>query len=329
MSTEDTLQQRLAPQYHARPIGRDDEFDLFTLLRDVAVSAGSEAPSRAGVHQVLERLGDNLVSDSLLVLSRAEGPVAAALIFLPPVSGEDDIASLLVAGHPHDLEQGLAVTLMDWMERRVREVSGSHRILQSMRMSCDPEASARVRLLEQQGFNPVRYHFTMQTVLSEPRAEIALPSGLGLVPWVNEYSESARSAFNRAFEGHWGLPHIETAMWEQRFVDVPQFRSDLSWLVLFKDEVVGMCINWGPLPQSEGFLCKRGWIEAIGVVPEWRGCGVADAMMSRSLNGFLNVGLSYAALNVDTQNLTGALQLYEKHGFVPSKREAIFAKRID
>jgi len=329
MNIEDTLLRRLAPQYHVRAIGRDDELGLFNLLTDVAASTGSEAPSRVGVHQVLERLGERLISDSLLVLSRTGSVVAAALIFLPPVSGQDDVASLLVAVHPNDLDQGLAATLMDWMEHRVREASGSCHTLQSMRMSCDPESLARVRLLEQQGFSPVRYHFTMRTSLSEPLIEMALPPDLNLVPWAIEYSESARTAFNRAFKGHWGLPHVEAAIWEQRFVGVPQFRSDLSWLVLFMDEVAGICINWGPLPQAEVTLSKRGWIEAIGVVPEWRGRGVADAMLTRSLNGFLNVGLTDAALDVDTQNPTGALQLYQKHGFVPSKREAIFAKQLD
>ena len=114
-------------------------------------------------------------------------------------------------------------------------------------------------------------------------------------------------------------------MWMHRFVGVPQFRPDLSWLVACEQDVIGVCINWAN-PDTR---IKHGWIEAIGVVPERRGCGVADAMMTRSLNTFLEHGFSQVALDVDTQNLTGALQLYEKHGFAPAKREGVFEKVLD
>ncbi|MBE0634760.1 GNAT family N-acetyltransferase [Candidatus Bipolaricaulota bacterium] len=201
--------------------------------------------------------------------------------------------------------------------------------MKSMRMSCDPKNHARVRLFEQHELRPVRYRFTMQTQLTTPIKEPGMLSDLAIIHWTEQQSESARDAFNRAFESHWGLPAIHEDMWPQRFVGVPQFRPDLSWLVLSEHEVIGLCINWGPSMDAENALSKRGWIEAIGVVPEWRGRGVADVMMTRSLNSFLGEGLSYASLDVDTQNSTGALQLYEKHGFAPSKREAVFEKLLD
>ncbi|MBU1050034.1 GNAT family N-acetyltransferase [Candidatus Bipolaricaulota bacterium] len=107
-----------------------------------------------------------------------------------------------------------------------------------------------------------------------------------------------------------------------RFVGVPQFRADMSWLVAHDSEVIGVCINWVP-PNA-----TQGWIEAIGVVPDWRGCGVADAMMAGTLSTFFERGLLQAALDVDTENLTGALHLYEKYGFAVVRREAIFVKAL-
>jgi ribosomal protein S18 acetylase RimI-like enzyme len=39
-------------------------------------------------------------------------------------------------------------------------------------------------------------------------------------------------------------------------------------------------------------------------------------------------GMEWAMLGVDTENLTGALRLYEGVGFRPAKRSAAFRKKI-
>jgi ribosomal protein S18 acetylase RimI-like enzyme len=307
---------------HVRPLERTDTASLSALLEQSAKVSGSDEPSYEGVAQILDRFGARLVTDSLVVLSEAEEPIAVALVFLPPASGDDEGASLLGVVRPDHYEQGLGTAVLSWMERRVCMAREANDSLLSIRMSCDPTNLARLRLFEQHGFKPVRYSFKMQTPLVSPFVEPSIPSELALVPWQGTWSESARSAFNRAFKGHWGLPTISEEMWKSRFVEVPQFRPALSWLVVHESEVVGLSVNWLPPDASQG------WIEAIGVVPEWRGRGVEDAMMARSLNTFLEHGLTKAALDVDTQNPTGALQLYEKVGFTAAKREAIFVKAL-
>jgi mycothiol synthase len=309
--------------YHTRPLERADATRLCALLEQSAKVSGSDSPTNEGIAQILDRFGDRLVADSLVVLSEAEEPIAVALVFLPPASGDDEVASLLGVVRPDHYEQGLGTAVLGWMERRVRTAREVNDSMLSMRMSCDPTNLARVRLYEQHGFRPVRYSFKMQTALVSSIAEPTIPSELALIPWQASWSESARTAFNRAFKGHWGLPTISEEMWSSRFVGVPQFRPALSWLVVHESEVIGLSVNWFPPDDA-----SQGWIEAIGVVPEWRGRGLADAMMIRSLNTFLEHGLTKAALDVDTQNPTGALQLYEKSGFTAVKREAIFIKTL-
>jgi len=307
---------------HVRPLERTDTAGLCALLEQSAKVSGSDAPTNAGIAQILDRFVDQLVTDSLVLLSKAEEPIAVALVFLPPASGDDEAASLLGVVRPDYYEQGLGTAVLSWMERRVRTAREVNNSLLSMRMSCDPQHLTRIRLFEQNGFRPVRYSFKMQMPLVSSIAEPTIPSELALIPWQATWSELARSAFNSAFKGHWGLPTISEEMWMSRFVGVPQFRPDLSWLIVHESEVIGLCVNWLPPDASQG------WIEAIGVVPEWRGRGVADAMMTRSLNTFLEHGLTKVALDVDTQNPTGALQLYEKSGFTAVKREAIFVKAL-
>ena len=325
--TEQRLEPRLPEGlgYRARPLTPADAQGLVTLLEQTTQEPDSDSPTREEIARILERLGDRLRTDSLGVFSQAGDSIAGALVLLPPASGDDEVATLLGVVHPDHHEKGLGTALLEWMEDRVRTAREADGTLKSMRMSCDPKNLARVRLFEQHEFRPVRYRFTMQMQLTTPIKEPGMLSDLAIIPWTEQQSESARAAFNRAFEGHWGLPTIREDMWLQRFVGVPQFRPDLSWLVLSDYEVIGLCINWGPSMDAENALSKRGWIEAIGVVPEWRGRGAADLMMRRSLNSFLGEGLSYASLDVDTQNPTGALQLYEKHGF-PPPNERLFSR---
>lgn len=322
--TEQSREPRLPEGfgYQSRPLSEADTSGLFALLETAVEESSLHSPTREEIARILERLGDRLRTDSMGVLSETGEPIAAALVFLPPASGDDELARLLGVVHPDHYERGLGTSLLDWMERRVRKARTVDATLKSMRMSCNPSSQARVRLFEQHGFRPVRYSFRMQTPLVSTITEPTMPSELALIPWQATWSESARSAFNCAFKGHWGLPTISEEIWISRFVGVPQFRPALSWLAVHESEVIGLCVNWLPPDASQG------WIEAIGVVPRWRGRGVADAMMTRSLNTFLENGLTKAALDVDTQNLTGALQLCEKVGFTAVKREAIFIKAL-
>jgi ribosomal protein S18 acetylase RimI-like enzyme len=51
--------------------------------------------------------------------------------------------------------------------------------------------------------------------------------------------------------------------------------------------------------------------------------------LSKSLHAFAEYGLERAALDVDAQNPTGALRLYEKVGFGAVKRTIIFQKQLN
>jgi ribosomal protein S18 acetylase RimI-like enzyme len=56
---------------------------------------------------------------------------------------------------------------------------------------------------------------------------------------------------------------------------------------------------------------------------------LARALIARSLRLLKKKGMIEAALGVDTQNLSGALRLYEFMGFRPVKRASIYRKPMD
>ena len=94
------------------------------------------------------------------------------------------------------------------------------------------------------------------------------------------------------------------------------------WLVAWDgDQVAGAAINvihggaWG---ETDDLFVRR----------PWRRRGLGRALLVGSLRLFRARGLTTAGLGVDTENVTGALRLYESVGYRPYQRWASFRKRF-
>ena len=74
---------------------------------------------------------------------------------------------------------------------------------------------------------------------------------------------------------------------------------------------------------------SEGWIEELAVRRPWRKRGVATALLCASMHAFKAEGLQHAMLGVDTQNLSGALRVYENVGFKSIKRFTQFQKTVE
>jgi len=321
MDARETGQSDL-PTIEVRPIGAHEGDAVHAVLERAAIFAALDPGPSARVHDLLGRFGERLNTDSLAVFS--DGVLAAiGILFLPPFSGDADVASLLIEVDPTRRDGRVRDALVQWIDARTQQVKDPQGRPHRLRSGCDLRNESRLELLSNAGFSPVRYAFKMHAELPTLNAQYSLPQTLRLIPWDRERDDEALSVFNEAFAEHWGLPTQDDRMWEQRFVGVPQFRADLSVLALQEETPVGLCVNWVRADAP-----TVGWIEAIGVIPSHRGQGVADAMMSRSLEAFRKDGLSEAELDVDTANPTGALQLYEKHGFKPVSQTVVLEKPL-
>lgn len=92
------------------------------------------------------------------------------------------------------------------------------------------------------------------------------------------------------------------------------------------DEVVGMVLNFIDTKENLAFGRKRGYTENIAVRRPWRRRGIARALIATSLRMLKERGMEEAALGVDTQNLSGALRLYESLGYQPVKQFITYRK---
>jgi ribosomal protein S18 acetylase RimI-like enzyme len=288
------------------------------------------AASESWLTHLVDQFEDRLPTDTLGAFSAGGSLAAMALVVLPDEGGEH-VARFDGSVHVDHRGRGLGSFIMEWVENRARrEFEGfGDGEPQWIQAGCPDRLADRIALFGQRGFEAVRYSYRMRRDLRAPVPEIPLGSGLRYVPWSAELDLPMMDAFNQAFRGSWGVPEMNEALWGQFFTGVPQFRGDLTTLAMSGDAIAGFCLNWVDAARDAQTGVKEGWVEAIGVVPGWRGRGVASALLSKALRDFVALGFERAALDVDTQNPTGALRLYERLGFEAYKRTILFQKQLN
>jgi mycothiol synthase len=208
----------------------------------------------------------------------------------------------IAAQHPHDMER--------WFES----------------FSQDTEIENE-SLMKKEGYEPVRHSYNMVRLDLENIPNLLLPEGLEVRPVKPEHHRAIWDAFQEAFHDHWGFV-AQTEEDYQSWRENRNYQPDL-WQVAWEgDEVAGMVQNYIDYPENLEYHRLRGYTEGICTRRAWRKRGLARALIARSLHLLKEKGMKEAALGVDTQNLSGALKLYESMGFKPVKRWTIYRKKM-
>ncbi len=118
----------------------------------------------------------------------------------------------------------------------------------------------------------------------------------------------------------WGYRPITFEEWVGNEVEVPSFDPSLWLLATAEDEAVGALtgVVWG----------DRGWVSELGALAPWRGRGIASALLRRAFATFASRGLPRVMLNVDSENSTGAVRLYEGVGMRTVRAWDVYEKRV-
>lgn len=172
-------------------------------------------------------------------------------------------------------------------------------------------------------FEPKRDLWTMEIA---NLAEIKQPTFPGEIE-VRDYApgkhdEAWRIAFNDAFSDHWGgWMQMSPTFWN-RYVARTTFRPDLSLVAWAGDEIAGFCHC---RLAEDG---KQGGVRYVGVRPRWRRRGLGEALTRAGMIRLREAGAERITLGVDATNTTGAQLLYEKNGFVVTRRTVMFRCQI-
>jgi mycothiol synthase len=188
--------------------------------------------------------------------------------------------------------------------------------------------TSTIGLLEADGYRPWRYMIEMTRTLDDVPS-IELPEGLTSRPVRADDRRLIVLALNEAMQDHPGWPD-----WSEDqlmgMIDHPTRGQIDVWQVAWDgDRVVGGVLGFIDADENAALNRNRGYTEGIFTIRDWRGRGVASALIARNLQLLKARGLTEAALSVDTENPTGALGLYERHGFHEGNRMVIYRTDLE
>jgi len=269
-------------------------------------------PSRLGVADVTAWLsGPDLTSDTWLF--EEDGRLVAA----GWVEKHHDTGIAIGIVHRERRGRGLGSELVDRSEERLRAL-GVGRV---HAVTLAPDAAAGP-LLTGRGYREVRRFWEMTIELgNDPPPEPLLPEGFRIESFSSELARAFHGALEEAFAEHWEYQPEPFEEWWERQVARPDHDPSLWFVVRTGEDVAAATRND---PERSG----GGWIGALGVRADWRGRGLAKALLLRSFREFHQRGQRRVGLGVDSENATGATKLYESVGMVVDSEQVVWEKEL-
>lgn len=237
--------------------------------------------------------------------------------------------------HPDHRGQGIGTRLVEAMVARMRErhrtVAPDH--LGILTAGGLTDNHTQRDLFADVGLVPERYNLVMGVPRLEPTEVGPLPAGLRIRPYDPERdAEALRVAHNTAFLGH--HPNFSTwdaAMWEQWVTGSRNFRPHLSFLVVddSREGAIAAYVQtneYDAVQEATGL--REAYVAKVGTLPEHRGRGLASTLLRHVLEACRAEGFDRACLDVDSENPSGALGVYERAGFVLEKHFTDYVLRV-
>jgi ribosomal protein S18 acetylase RimI-like enzyme len=215
--------------------------------------------------------------------------------------------------------------LLDWNLNRLRTIAAGHVGEKVFRAGADGGEVGTRALLEANGFTEKTFGAEMARTIVGALPDSSLPPGLEVRPVEPAHLRAIWEADSESFLDHWGARQATETDWEG-FLDRPHTDTSL-WKVAWEgDRVVGQVRSYIDPDENEEYGRLRGYTENISTIKEWRGRGVARALICQSMKVLSERGMDQAALGVHTENPTGAFHLYSSLGFEQEATWIIFER---
>lgn len=226
--------------------------------------------------------------------------------------------------------KGIGKAVLPYLQAHIRAIAAAHPAEQPKYYQSYAEENERdaTRFLLAAGYQPIRHFYTMVRPDLENIPDLPLPPGYEIRPVLEEHLPIIFAASSEAFRDHWGYSAATEPTLEEIKED-PDFDPSL-WRVAWKDDqVAGMVLSYITRGENQEYQRLRGYTENICVRRPYRKQGLAHSLIASSLVAIRERGMQEAALHVDTENLSGALRLYESLGFRPASRHSTYRKPLE
>lgn len=183
----------------------------------------------------------------------------------------------------------------------------------------EPDVAAR-GLFESRGYGEARRFYEMTIELTAEPVVPELSGDLVLDELRDGEERAFYDALNDAFQNHWGWHPMPFDEWLELRRGQHHDEHGPVWFVIRDGDELAALI------RNEANFNGGGYVGAIGVRPDWRGRGLAKALLARTFAELWRRGTTRVTLDVDTQNETGATQLYERVGMHVESCTVVFEK---
>lgn len=294
--------------------------------------AAAETVDDTGEHYSAEDLEEELGDPNLdldrdtWAISQDGRLIAAGGVIGSTTTRETDIVHAFGVVHPDCRRRGIGTRLLALQLERAAALHGERHptVPGLLSVSVPDHLPGAVALAGTAGLEPTRTFHEMERDLHTEAAE---PSGLSaplrMVSWDPAREDEVRRAHNLAFGEHWGSTERDAQAWAQWFTGSRNFRPELTRLVLDGPgedaAVVAYLLGYYyEAAQAATGHCDA-YIGQLGTLPAARGKGAGTALLTHCLAAYRDLGYDTSSLGVDTANVTNALGLYERVGFVQTR----------
>ena len=300
--------------FTVRPATLDDVDSVMALMAASSLAAVGEADvTRDEVVADLTQPSLDLVNDSSLVHD-ATGQVVAYGVAL-----NDNPERVFVDVYLHpDLDDDtylrvgrcLASAALARLRVYLEQSGGSSVTVGS---GCYHQEHRQSGLLTDVGMRPARTYWRMRRELDPADAEpFDLPAGVSVrVPDLTD--EAVRRVCHQldtdSFREHHGFVEKPYDQFWSEMGRAPLYDPTQWWLAEVEGAPAGLLIGDESRADEGG-----AYVPILGVLPQYRGRGVAKALLRTAFAEFVRRGRTTASLGVDSENATGATALYESVG---------------
>jgi ribosomal protein S18 acetylase RimI-like enzyme len=225
--------------------------------------------------------------------------------------------------------RGIGTAMLHWAQAHLAEIAAGHDAPAKVyRTDADDHAVETVELLKAEGYLAIEHHAELVRPHLDGIPEAPLPAGLEIRPVTEDQLRAIWEADVEAFRDHWGFVEPTEKDW-QAFCEFP-LRDESLWKVAWDGaRVAGQVRSFINEEENVEYDRRRGWTEFISTAREWRGRGVATALICESLREVRRRGMEEAALGVHLENPHGAYRLYQSLGFEVVRSGATYEKPVE
>ena len=232
---------------------------------------------------------------------------------------------------PEWRRQGVGRAMLVWVEHRLREIAAEHSHTPEKFFQVDVKQFQKGKelMLEQAGYQTIRYFYEMVRGNLDDLSEEPLPDGVEIRPVTPEHYRAIWESVDETSQDEWGYQK-PTEEDYQEWLTSDHFQPDL-WQVAWdsaRNRVAGHVLTFIDHEENRQLGGQRGYTEGIGVDRSWRRRGLARALIVRSLEAQKAAGMSESALAADSDSASNVTRLYESCGFKIVSRDVIYRKRL-